>query len=41
MNHVAFRVQSLKKIEASGMKVQYNDQFQGVAVTELRYRKRL
>ena len=31
LNHVAFRVQSLKKIEASGMKVQYNDQFPGVA----------
>ena len=31
VNHVAFRIQSLKKIEASGMKVQYNEQFPGVA----------
>src|SRR5262245_42338539 len=31
VNHVAFRVQSLKKIEAAGLKVQYNDQFIGVA----------
>ena len=31
VNHVAFRVESLKKVEASGMKVQYNDQFPGVA----------
>jgi catechol 2,3-dioxygenase-like lactoylglutathione lyase family enzyme len=31
VNHVAFRVQSLKKIEAAGMKVQYNDQYVGVA----------
>lgn len=31
VNHVAFRVESLKKIEASGIKVQYNDQFPGIA----------
>jgi extradiol dioxygenase family protein len=31
VNHVAFRVQSLKKIEAAGIKVQYNDQYVGVA----------
>jgi catechol 2,3-dioxygenase-like lactoylglutathione lyase family enzyme len=31
VNHVAFRVQSLKKIEAAGMKVQYNEQYVGVA----------
>jgi extradiol dioxygenase family protein len=31
VNHVAFRVQSLKKIEAAGIKVQYNEQFVGVA----------
>jgi extradiol dioxygenase family protein len=31
VNHVAFRVQSLKKIEAAGLKVQYNEQFVGVA----------
>jgi len=31
VNHVAFRVQSLKKIEETGIKVQYNDQFVGVA----------
>jgi extradiol dioxygenase family protein len=31
VNHVAFRVQSLKKIEGAGLKVQYNDQYVGVA----------
>jgi len=31
VNHVAFRVQSLKKIEAANLKVQYNDQYVGVA----------
>ena len=31
VNHVAFRVQSLAKLEAAGMKVEYNKEFPGVA----------
>jgi catechol 2,3-dioxygenase-like lactoylglutathione lyase family enzyme len=31
VNHVAFRVESLTKVEAAGLKVQRNDQYVGVA----------
>jgi catechol 2,3-dioxygenase-like lactoylglutathione lyase family enzyme len=31
VNHVAFRIDSLKKLEAAGMKVEYNQEYPGVA----------
>ena len=31
VNHVAFRIESLKKLEAAGMKVEYNQEYIGVA----------